>query len=137
MRRAVPRRLFSVGVLAMTSVHACGAEPPSPQGAWVAEEIGVAMPAPGAAASLEIAADGTVSGSTGCNRFRGRAEIGAGTIAFSPLATTRMACPDPAMEQERRVLEALAAARRYQVEAGALTLLGADGGALARFRRGA
>ncbi|MCU0984370.1 MAG: META domain-containing protein [Acetobacteraceae bacterium] len=136
MRGAVPRRLFSVGVLAMTSVHACAAEPASPQGAWVAEEIGGATPVPGEAASLEIGADGAVSGSTGCNRFRGRAEIGTGTLTFSPLATTRMACPGPAMEQERRFLEALAASRRYRVEAGMLTLLGADGGALARFRRG-
>jgi putative lipoprotein len=129
------RRLFSAGVLAMTTAHACASEPPSPTGAWTAVEIGGTPVSQGVTSTLDIGPDGAVSGTGGCNRYRGRAEIAAGTIAFSPLAATRMACPGGAMDQEQRLFAALAAARRFRVEAGALVLLGDDGAVVARFSR--
>lgn len=129
------RRFLSVGVLAMTSAHACTAEPASPKGSWGAVEVGGTPADPGVSSTLEIAADGAVSGSGGCNRYRGRAEIGQGSIAFSPLAATRMACPGPAMEQEQRLFAALGAARRFRVEGATLVLIGEDGAAVARFAR--
>jgi putative lipoprotein len=128
-RRAV---LAAAAVLATSPSLA--SEPGTTQGAWVAEEIAGAAVA-GGAATLEIGADGAVSGSGGCNRYRGRAEIAAGTIAFSPLAATRMACPGAAMEQEGRFLAALAAARRFRIEDGRLVLSGEDGAVVARLRR--
>jgi putative lipoprotein len=107
----------------------------SPHGAWVAEEIGGAAAVAGVSSTLELAADGALSGSGGCNRYRGRAEIGDGRISFSPIAATRMACPGPAMEQEGRLFAALAAARRFAIAGGRMTLQAEDGTALARFRR--
>jgi heat shock protein HslJ len=130
------RRILSVGALAMTAAHACSAGPASPVGAWTASEIAGAPSAPGVTTTLEIAADGTVSGSGGCNRYRGRAALGDGTIAFSPLAATRMACPGPAMEQEQRLFAAFAAARRFRADSAALLLLAEDGAVVARFSRG-
>ena len=129
------RRLFSAGVLAMTSAHACTQEPASPVGSWLLDGLGGAPVAQGVASTLEIAPDGTVSGTGGCNRYRGRAEIGQGSIAFSPLAATRMACPGAAMEQEQRLFAALAAVRRFRVDSAALLLLGEDGAVVARFSR--
>ncbi|CAN5506144.1 hypothetical protein BH11BAC5_BH11BAC5_25600 [soil metagenome] len=42
-----------------------------------------------------------VSGNAGCNNLTGTFELtGAGTIKFSPLATTRMACVEATREQE-------------------------------------
>jgi putative lipoprotein len=137
VRPALPRRLLSIGVLAMTSAHACASEPAAPSGAWTAVEIGGMPTSQGVVSTLEFGPDGSVSGTGGCNRYRGRAEITAGTIVFSPLAATRMACPGPAMEQERRLFAALAAARRFRVEGGALALLGEDSAVVARFSRGA
>ncbi len=132
---ATSRRAVLVAASALAATPGCAAEPASPHGAWVAEEIGGAAVAADVASTLTIGTDGAVSGSGGCNRYRGRAEIASGTIAFSPLATTRMACPGPAMEQEGRFLAALVAARRFRIEGGRLMLSAEDGGVLARLGR--
>lgn len=43
--------------------------------------------------SLQLSPDGSFAGSTGCNRFRGRARLDAGDLVIDgPLAVTRMAC---------------------------------------------
>lgn len=53
--------------------------------------------------------DGSISGSTGCNRFNGRGVMDGETLVIEgPLATTRMACPGEALTmQEDRILAAL------------------------------
>jgi heat shock protein HslJ len=53
--------------------------------------------------------DGSISGTTGCNRFNGRGEMVEGALVIAgPLATTRMACPGEAITmQEDRILAAL------------------------------
>ena len=43
--------------------------------------------------SIELAEDGTVSGTDGCNRVTGTWEQDGTQLAFGPWATTRMACP--------------------------------------------
>lgn len=59
-------------------------------------------------ASLSFQADGTLAGSTGCNRFNGMASIVDGrSLTLSPLAMTRMACPGAMAAQEQAVVEAL------------------------------
>lgn len=135
MRLRVPRRLFCVGVLAMSCTPGYAGEPASPQGAWVAVEISGTAAAPGVESTLQIGADGSVTGTGGCNRYRGRAETAGGTLSFSPLAATRMACPGETMAQEGRLFTALAATRGYRLEQGRLVLLGEGGTVLARFSR--
>ena len=50
------------------------------------------------------------------------------TLAFGPLAATRMACPEPLMAQESQMFELLGAVRGFQItEAGDLVLHAADG----------
>lgn len=60
-------------------------------------------------------AEGTVSGDTGCNILNGRLTREpsvSGSLGFSHLATTRMACPDMATEQSLLIaLEEVTAAR--------------------------
>jgi len=129
------RRVIAAAATVMVPAACAPARAASPHGAWLAEDIAGATVPAGVATTLEIAADGAVSGSGGCNRYRGRAELGAGTIAFSPLAATRMACPGPAMEQEGRFFAALAAARRFRIEDGRLVLSAEDGSVVARLRR--
>jgi hypothetical protein len=71
-------------------------------------------------------ADGQVSGSAGCNTYQGtyRSTRAAGrnTIEIGPLATTRMMCDEPLMEQEELYLTALEAATEYSVEGFALSI---------------
>lgn len=57
-------------------------------------------------AGLE-AANGVVSGYSGCNRFSGPYEKLASGMRFGNLASTRMACDPPRMELETAFLEAL------------------------------
>jgi putative lipoprotein len=84
---------------------------------------------------LEVREDGAVSGSGGCNRFAGRAEIGDGTIRFGPIAGTKMMCPPAAMDQEMKFFAALpqAASWRIDQQTRNLTLLDAEGRALVVF----
>ena len=81
---------------------------------------------------------GRASGSAGCNSFTGSYEIESeDRIEFGPLATTRMACEPDVMEQERRYLAILAAARSFsRYGNGSLSVIAPDGRAV-RFRPGA
>jgi len=60
-------------------------------------------------ATLAFQAGGTLAGSTGCNHFNGTVSVrDARYLEVSPLATTRMACPDDQIAaQEQAVLDAL------------------------------
>ena len=75
---------------------------------------------------LEIK-EGRLSGFDGCNRYMGKIEESTpGQVAVGPLAGTRMACPEPAMQLEQRFLDALGKATRYDFLAGRLLLSGED-----------
>ena len=66
-----------------------------------------------------------ISGVAGCNRFSGPYSRSGNTLTTGPLAATRMACPEPRMEHERRVLQLLAAPLRLEFdESGGLVLVG-------------
>ncbi len=81
---------------------------------------------------LRFGDDGKVQGSAGCNRLTGAYTVAGAALKFGPLAVTRMACP--AMDLERRFLEALDATARWKIVAGALELSDAAGTPLATFR---
>ena len=75
--------------------------------------------------------DGTakrLSGFSGCNRVGGDYRLDGKTLALGPLASTRMACPDPAMALEDRFLSALARVDGWKREGERLFLL--EGGAV-------
>ena len=67
-----------------------------------------------AQATLEFGADGAVSGRGSCNRFSGKADIRGNTLSFSPLVSTKMACAEAVMDQEKRYFEALQGAERFE-----------------------
>ena len=85
---------------------------------------------------LEIAADGSVTGSSGCNAFRGTAEIEDGTIRFGPMASTRMACREGgAMEQESRLFSILSGEVAYGIGGDELTLTRPSDGSTLTYER--
>ena len=78
--------------------------------------------------SLKIGFDGTVTGTTGCNRFTGTAEMDAGELVFGPLAVTEMACVEPdRMEREAAYLKALGEVRWFVAAPEGLWLSREDG----------
>jgi heat shock protein HslJ len=82
----------------------------------------------GTAPTLEFT-ETDVSGTGGCNTFSGTYTSDGSKISFGPLASTLMACEDPAMEQETVYLAALDGATTYTVDGDALTITG-DAGTL-------
>lgn len=85
-------------------------------GAWLAEDIDGGGVIDNLQTTLEIAADGSVSGNGGCNRFGGSATIDGDKITFGDLASTMMACAEAAMNQEQKFHAALGAVRRYRID---------------------
>lgn len=75
--------------------------------AWTVDSLtggGTASSLPAQArgkAHFTVAADGSASGSLGCNRFNAKATVEGDSLTFGPLTTTRMACtgPEGAIEQ--------------------------------------
>jgi len=107
-----------------------GQKKTSPDGSKIAE---ASLNGPRA---LAFAADGTVSGTGGCNRIAGSYTLAGETIGFGQMISSMMACEPLVSEQEARFLRALAAAKRWRITpAGRLELLGAEGAALARLAR--
>jgi heat shock protein HslJ len=68
-----------------------------------------------------------VWGRLGCNRFTGTYSQNDYGLSFGPLATTRMACPEPQMKTEQRVSAALAATREADISHLKLVLKDAGG----------
>ena len=77
-------------------------------------------------ATLSITAkfgDGQISGNSGVNRYQGSCTLGPGdAFSVGPLASTRMAGPEPAMRAETAYLMLLGQATSYKRADGKLTL---------------
>jgi len=86
--------------------------------------------------TVTFGADSTFAGSAGCNHYFGRfLTPGGDSLAMGEAGSTMMACPEPAMTQEYRYLQALGEVGSYRMVAGELVLLNGDG-QLLRFVRG-
>jgi heat shock protein HslJ len=83
--------------------------------------------ATGTAITLVFGTDGTVSGSGGCNTYSGNVAVDGDAISFGPLASTKMACPQPVMDQETQFFAALAASSTFNIGGSTLTMRDAGG----------
>ena len=92
---------------------------------WTLKEIGGAPVPANSRASLSIGGDGTLSGNAGVNRFNGRVRGGDTSIKAGPFMTTRMAGPPALMELERKYLQALGAATKFERDGDTLRVTGA------------
>lgn len=79
--------------------------------------------------TADFGADGSLSGSAGCNQYSGQYEIDGNKITIGPLASTEMYCEGPAgvMDQESQFLAALQSAATYKIEGNRLELRTQDG----------
>ncbi len=90
---------------------------------WVLLELGRDQPLPEDIEISLVFQNDRVSGSSGCNGyFAGVVGPNPGELAFNGMGATRMACPEPVMDLERRYLKALAGASGYTFLAGRLAL---------------
>jgi heat shock protein HslJ len=79
------------------------------------------------APSAVFGADGSLSGATGCNSYRGTYTVDGVAVTIGPLRTTRMACPPELAEQETGILKALESATTIELKPGGATLLNESG----------
>ena len=106
-----------------------------PFGEWQVSEV--AGQPRDAGTTIAFSPDGTLAGDAGCNRFFGSFALEGG-LRIAPLGLTRMACPEPAMQDEAAFVAALGRVSGYAmgVDGGAEVLfLLADGVLVARARR--
>ncbi|MCH8490965.1 MAG: META domain-containing protein [Oceanicaulis sp.] len=89
---------------------------------WTVTQIDGQPALENAAPSIAFLPNG-VTGSAGCNRFNGGYEADAASLSFGALATTRMACADDRMEQERAFLTLLSRSTRYEASEDGTTLV--------------
>ena len=128
--------IAAAGALALLSACASTSSPATkPVGVaalhgpeWTIFEINGQPTVPGIKATINFE-DGRVYGAGSCNRFMGSYTPGdAFNIKLGQMASTMMACPEPAMQQEGKLLGALQAVTSFGVGPdGVLTLSAPDG----------
>jgi heat shock protein HslJ len=84
---------------------------------WLLEDLGGLGGADNLQATLTFPEAGKVAGNGSCNRFFGPAEVSGDALKLGPLASTRMMCPEAAMNQETKYINALQAAERFEWKA--------------------
>lgn len=92
---------------------------------------------PGTAPTLVFEAPNRAGGHGGCNTFGGQYQEFDYTVTFSAIASTKMACADPAaMQQEQAYLDALGRTGSFVVDGDTLMISYEDGQNALRFVRG-
>jgi heat shock protein HslJ len=118
-------------------LSAAGAAQGTIEGAWQLAEIvqGDMVALIQSDATVEFGADGSLTGSTGCNNLMSDYAVEGASLKVGPVATTKLACKDgSAQEAEAALLAALEAATAWEISPdGWLVLLGTDGAMLAGF----
>jgi len=97
---------------------------------WVLDEFGseddLTAVLPDTSITLNFA-DGSVNGSAGCNSYFGEFTQSGSSLTFGAIGATKMACPEPIMQQENNYLAALGIVSTFALEGDQLTLHYADG----------
>lgn len=100
-------------------------------GRWQVEFIGDRPIVDRSNTEMIFQTDGSLSGSTGCNRFTTRYRTRNDILMLAPIAVTRRACISALGEQENRYLQILRKVDRYQIDPrGRLILKSPEGGSL-------
>lgn len=75
---------------------------------WVLSSLDGSLPLPGTAVTLQFNADGSATGTDGCNRFSTTFTQDGNNLSIqAPAAATMMACPEPVMNQATAYMAAL------------------------------
>jgi heat shock protein HslJ len=78
--------------------------------------------------------NGTLGGSTGCNRYTSPYTVDGEALKLGAIASTQMACPPPADQVERAYVDALKRVAEWRMDDAELVLLDDGDAELLRFR---
>jgi heat shock protein HslJ len=115
-----------------STVHGCGGEPSTllRGETWTVTEI-ASVPTSGTRPTMTFMIAGNAAGTTSCNRYSAPYRLSGEGLKFGAAISTKMACPQPTMDQEIRFLQMLARVARFEITAdGALRLLTDEGQAI-------
>ena len=82
--------------------------------------------------TMDFAADGTLSGTTGCNQFNGTYTVDGSKLTVSPLRMTLMLCEGPIGDGEALFSPAIQGATSWAIDADGNLLLSGAGDILAK-----
>lgn len=83
-------------------------------------------------ATLQFYSDGLLTGRAFCNRFNGQYQLSGEGLRIGPLASTKMACPEPLMDLEHHLLQQLEQVVRFDIlRPGELVLHTSEGQSIA------
>ncbi len=97
---------------------------------WTLSELDGESIDASAGITAAFGADGSLSGSAGCNTYSGDYQTDGAILTVGPLASTRKACEDPVMRTEDTFLDLLQNAGTWSLDGGALVITASDGGVL-------
>lgn len=133
-RTARPALAAAALSAALAALSGCGSgislDEPIEGPAWRLVQLGDEPIAPGSGAQVQFdGSSGRVSGSGGCNRISGAYTRSGVTLKIGQMASTRMACADPARgATEAQFLSVLQSTASYRLAGpGRLALLDASG----------
>jgi len=94
---------------------------------WIMSSLNGELPVPDTTVTLQLGADGSASGSDGCNRYWTTFEQDGQNLTFNqPMAGTMMACEKEVMAQASEYQETLATVTSFLRSARQLVLLAGD-----------
>ena len=85
--------------------------------------------------TLDIAQDGKISGTGGCNRYMGGMEIKGDKVKVQPVGATLMACPPPMMQQDSKFHAALNLVTSWKLSKNKLILIDSKNREVLRLKR--
>lgn len=101
--------------------------------AWIVASIAGAVPAGRRPVTLRFEEGGRMGGQGPCNSYGGQWSLDGGRLSVRGVFSTMMACPEPAMTQERALFRILETARAWSIgEQGGLSIEGEGGTLTAR-----
>lgn len=127
---------YAVAVQTRTEAFSgCGGDPSSllVGREWMVEDIGQGGIVDRSRVTMEFDPEGRVAGSASCNRYTCSFQLTGEGLSIGRPASTKMACGEALMNQERRFLEILETVNRFDLDvSGTLVLTGANGSIRAR-----
>lgn len=89
---------------------------------WTLTHLGSAADQSDAGITAQFGADGSLTGSAGCNTYSAAYELDDKWITFGPIAVTEMACDSAIMDREQAYLAGMQETAWFAIESGTLVL---------------